>query len=231
MARISKSELTKLEIIRVATRMFLEYGYTTTTIKSICDELSMSAGNLTFYFHSKEHLLATLVEMCCDFQWKMMKEELKANSSPLEALCLELMAMMAICEENEVAKDFYISAYTSPMSLDIIRRSDAVRAKTVFGEYCPHFDDEDFAAAEVIVSGVEYASMMTTEFGVHLDKRIRATLDTVMAVYGVPSDIRKSTIDEILKADYRKVGRKVLDEFRTYVEEVNEQAFLDLIKV
>jgi len=101
LGRISKSELTKLEIIRVATRMFLEYGYTTTTIKTICDELSISAGNLTFYFHSKEHLLATLVEMCCDFQWKMMKEELKSNSTPLEALCLELMAMMAICEENK----------------------------------------------------------------------------------------------------------------------------------
>lgn len=231
MARINKSELTKLEIVRVASRMFLEYGYTTTTIKAICDELSMSAGNLTFYFHSKEHLLATLVEMCCDFQWKMMKEELKANSTPLEALCLELMAMMAICEENEVAKDFYISAYTSPMSLDIIRKSDAARARTVFGGYCPAFSDEDFAAAEVIVSGVEYASMMTTQCSVPLDKRIKSTLDTVMAIYGVPSDIRKSTIDEILKADYRKVGRRVLGEFRNYVEEVNEQAFLDLIKV
>jgi len=230
LGRISKSELTKLEIIRVATRMFLEYGYTTTTIKTICDELSISAGNLTFYFHSKEHLLATLVEMCCDFQWKMMKEELKSNSSPVEWLCLELMAMMAICEENEVAKDFYISAYTSPISLDIIRKSDAARAKKVFSEFCPGFTDEDFCAAEVIVSGVEYAGMMTTEFCVPLDKRIKATLDVVMAVYGVPSDIRKKIIDETLKTDYRKVGRRMLSEFREYVEEVNEQSFLDLVK-
>ena len=42
-ARINKSTLTKLEIIRVASRMFLEKGYTATTIKAISSELSPSS--------------------------------------------------------------------------------------------------------------------------------------------------------------------------------------------
>ena len=74
MARISKSDLTKLEIIRVATRMFLDKGYSKTTIKAISDELGMSTGNLTFYFPTKEYLLGALVEMLIDFQWKEMKK-------------------------------------------------------------------------------------------------------------------------------------------------------------
>jgi len=39
LASFSKSTLTKLNILRVATHMFLERGYTATSIKDICDEL------------------------------------------------------------------------------------------------------------------------------------------------------------------------------------------------
>ena len=70
MAHINKTMLTKLEIIRVATRKFLEQGYSNTSIKAICDELEKSTGNLTFHFPTKEHLLAELTQMLCHFQQK-----------------------------------------------------------------------------------------------------------------------------------------------------------------
>ena len=50
MARINRSALTKLEIVRVASRLFLEQGYSATSAKAVCKELDMSPGNLTFYF-------------------------------------------------------------------------------------------------------------------------------------------------------------------------------------
>ena len=65
MARINKRELTRLEIIQVASECFLENGYSNTSIKTICKELDMSPGNVTFYFPTKEHLLAELVELMC----------------------------------------------------------------------------------------------------------------------------------------------------------------------
>ena len=43
-------EKTKDKIIRVSTRMCLEYGYTASTVKMVCDELEISKGNYTFYF-------------------------------------------------------------------------------------------------------------------------------------------------------------------------------------
>ena len=70
MAHKSRTNTTKLEIIQIASRMFLEKGYSKTTIKSISDELDISAGHLMFYFPTKEHLLLILVDLLCDFQWK-----------------------------------------------------------------------------------------------------------------------------------------------------------------
>ncbi len=229
LARIKKSKLTESEIIRVATRMFLEDGYSSTSIKAICNELSISTGNLTFYFHTKEHLLKTLVEMCCNFQWKMMKNVAEDSLSKAMALCLELAAMAAVCEDNEIAKNFYILAYTSPLSLNVIRKSDAKRAKEVFSQFCPTYTDEDFLAAEILVSGIEYSTLMTTDASLFLEKRIEGALDAILAIYNVPVELRKTIIHKVLSYDYHEIGKKMLREFKDYVQEVNEQNYQMLL--
>lgn len=75
MIRVDRSELTRNEIIRVAANSFLNNGYTKTTVSSMAKALNMSTGNMTFYFPTKEHMLAELVEMLCSYQWKKMEDE------------------------------------------------------------------------------------------------------------------------------------------------------------
>ena len=88
MARISKSAITRLEIIQVASRQFLEKGYSGTTVSAISKELEMSPGNLTFHFPTKEHLLAELVDLLCKFQWVRMKEEADEAKPTQKADCI-----------------------------------------------------------------------------------------------------------------------------------------------
>lgn len=229
MARISKSQLTKLEIVQVATRMFLERGYTKTTTAAICNELEMSKGNLTFHYPTKEHLLAVLVDMLCEFQWKMMEYEADEGISSVMAVCLELMSMAVACEENEVAKDFFISAYSSPMCLGIIRKNDAERAKKVFVQFCESWSDEQFAEAEILVSGIEYATLMTTDSSVPIEVRISGALNQILMIYNAPEETRKMKIGKVLAMDYRSIGSRILKEFIEYVEEVNDKAFEEII--
>ena len=70
----------KVEIITEATQQFLEKGYSNTTVSAIAKGLEMSQGNLTFHFPTKEHLLSELIDMLCDYQWKMMKDEANERS-------------------------------------------------------------------------------------------------------------------------------------------------------
>lgn len=142
MARIKKSALTKMEIVQEASRQFLQKGYTNTTISAISKALEMSPGNLTFHYPTKEHLLAELVDILCSFQWKLMQEEAEEGYSSIMAICLELTAMASASEDDPIIKDFFLSAYSSPMCLEIIRRNDAARAKQVFAEYRPDWTDE-----------------------------------------------------------------------------------------
>lgn len=228
MAR-KKVKTTKLDIIQCASKLFLEQGYSNTSPRIVCDLLDISTGNLTYYFPTKEHMLAEVVKMLCGFQWEKLKEEAKEDISLVMAVCLELTTMAAMCEQDEAAKDFFLATYTSPMCLAIIRDNDTQRAKQVFRSYCPDWTDEQFMEAEIIVSGIEYATLMTTGDAVPLATRIEGALDSILKVYNVPAEIRKTKIDRALAMHYRTIGMRVLDEFREYVEQKNEKALEDLI--
>ena len=217
---------TKYEIIQTATQLFLEKGYSATTPKAICDALDISTGNLTYYFPTKEHLLAVLVEMLCSFQGKVMQDMVEEEgTTSLLAICLELATMAAMSEECEIAKDMYHSIYTSAMCLEIVRKNDARRAKYIYSEFCPDWNDQQYAEAEILVSGIEYATLMTTGDVVPIEMRITGALNNIMTIFNVPEQTRQLKISKILAMDYRALGREVLDGFRRFVEETNENTF------
>ena len=223
MARKKVNNAIKMAMVCVANRMFLERGFSNTSVKAIAQELGISTGHITFYYPTKEHLLALLVEKLCDFQWQMMNQTVDEGKTSLMAICLELIAMAAICEENEIAKDFYLSSYTNPMCLEIIRKSDTRRAKEVFGEYCTGWNEEDFAEAETLVSGIEYATLMTTPASASLETRIAGALNQIMTLYNVPEEVRKMKIDKVLAMDYERIGRRIFTEFTEYIDSENSQ--------
>lgn len=223
-----KVTLTQLDIIQTGTKLFLENGYTATSPKHISDELEISPGNLTYYYPTKEDLLAILIEMLADFQWKTVQDIVNEGETAITALCFELTAMAAMCESNHVARDLYISAYTNPKPLTIIRKSDMARAKKVFAEFCSDWSDEKFAEAETMVSGIEYATLMVTPDSPPLETRIAGAMNTILSVYGVPEERRKFKIEKAHALDYLKFGREILDNFKDYVEEITEQSYIDL---
>ena len=229
MARINKSVLTRLEIVQEASKQFLEKGYTRTTVSAIGKELGMSSGNLTFYFPTKEHILNELVELLCDFQWQIMEDATDEGKSSMLAYCLELTTMAAVADENEPMRDFFLSAYSHPLTLDTIRRNDTEKIKRVFGEYCRDWTDRQFTEAEDIVSGIEYAALMATEHSADLPTRIAGSLHTVLSIFGVPEELQSTKVKKALGMDYRAVGRRLLEEFRAYTRQEHRRAIDEML--
>jgi hypothetical protein len=155
--------------------------------------------------------------------------EAQEGVSSVLSVCLELTTMAAMCEDSAAAKDSYLSTYSSPMCLELIRKHDAQRNKAAFSSYCEGWTDEQFAQAEIIVSGIEYATLMTTGDSVSLETRIAGALDHILTVYGVPEEIRKTKIKKVLRIDYRKIGQRVLREFKEFIDRENDLAMEELI--
>ena len=218
---MAKKESTKYKIIRVSTRMFLENGYSATTVQSVSSELGISKGNFTFYFHSKEDILAVLTDLLCKFQRELTEYESGEVISSLLSICLELMSMAAACEEDEIAKDFLVSSYGSSKCLSIIHKNDTARAKEVFAQYCSDWSDEQFKSAEYLVAGIEQATLNAIDKSVPFETRISFALNTIMTIYNVPEDIRRIKIKKVLAMDYRSIGKRIFNEFKEYVEKEN----------
>lgn len=227
MARRQKNT-TKYEIAQLATSLFLDVGFAATTPKRICDELDISTGKLTYHFPTKEHLLAILVKMLCAFQEKTLEETVEEGNTSLLAICMEIATMASMCEESKIAQELFISMYSSPLCLEIIRKNDNKRAKLVYADFCQNWTEEQFIEAEILVSGVEYATMMTTSDSAPLETRITGAINNIMQIYGVPEDIREVKIQKVLKMDYRTLGVNVMDDFKKFVKKANEQIMEDI---
>lgn len=223
-----KIKTTKHDIVRCALNLFLERGFSATTAIHIADAVDISTGNLTYYFPTKEHLLAELVDMLCQFEWNMMEEEAKESTSSLLAVCLELVTIAAACEQDAVAKDFFLASYRNQMTMELIRKNDKQRAMDVFREFCPDWTEEQYESAETLVSGIEYATLLTTEHSAPLETRIAAALEAILTIYQVPEQLRRQKIEKVLALDYRKLSLRILAEFRAYVDHKTEQALIDL---
>lgn len=212
-------------ILQTGMRLFLKQGYTATHSSRVTKELGISPGNLTFYFPTKEHLLAQLVEDLCVFQWMIMEQTHSEGKTYLLSYCMELASIAALCQQSPNGRDFYLSAYTHPMSLAIIRQHDAQKARRVFGEFCPSFSNEDFTDMENLVSGIEYGMLSTpSESAAELDRKVSRALDSILLLYRVPKALREEKIAKVMASNYRENSLTLLHDFVNYVEAVNAKA-------
>lgn len=217
-----RKNMTKHEIIKVAAHFFLEKGYSNTSPKMICDELDLSTGNLTYYFPSKDMLLAEITQMLCDFQRHQIEEETHEGISSVMAVGLEMAVMAAMAAQDEIGRDLLVSIYSSPLCLDIVRNNDTERAKQVFKDYCPDWTNEQFAEAEILVSGVEYATIMATDTSLPLETKISGAVNNIFSIFCVPEQIRKEKIARVLSMDYRGFSDRVLKDFKSFVTKTTQ---------
>lgn len=224
-ARGVRNRPTKEMIVQLASKLYLEKGFTATENKEIAQLLGISTGNLTFHYPQREHILTEFVKELCAFQWRMIDILEQEDKSPLLALCIEFATMAAMAEENQAMRDIYVSAYTYPMPLAVIRENDARKTQQIFSKFCPEWTEEQFEIMENFYSGIEYGMFSSLgNAGSSLDLRVACGLDSIMRIYNVPEVTRNRKIEQIIAMDYKSMGRRILSEFKDYITAVNWQA-------
>lgn len=224
-ARGAKNRPTKEMIVQIASKLYLEKGFTETGNKEICNILGISPGNLTFHYPQREHVLTKFVKELCDFQWRMIDVLEHEDKSPLLALCIEFATNAAIAEESDAMRDIYIASYTHPMPLAVIRENDTKKTQQIFAEFNPDWTEEQYMVMENLYSAIEYGMFSSAgQEGISLDMRVACGLDAAMRLYNVPESLRNQKIQKIIAMDYRSFGNKILSDFKDYITAVNWQA-------
>ena len=111
----------QISVVRATIKLFLQNGYSRTSLKMIEKDSGVKVGNITYYFHSKEDLLKVLVEELMDYHANIIDEIHDKNGDKLFAYAMEITAQIALCENNHSAWDLYSSAYNLPQTYEIIK--------------------------------------------------------------------------------------------------------------
>ena len=224
-----KFNLTKLEIMQVAMKMFLEKGFTNTSAKAISNELNISTGNLTFYYPTKEHILLELTKDITEFHTKCINKVSKEHDD-LFSYCWEISSQIMLCEENEQAKDLYLAIYSYPMTLYYVKDWTAEKNKKILGERLSDWTLERFRRVENVTCCIERSALTEpcTE-NYTIEDKIRLILTCLLKIYDISFEEREKVINEILKTDYHKMGHDLLKQLTRYVEKQNKQALNEAI--
>ena len=212
---------TKYEIIQAASEFFFTKGISNTSPRMIAERLGLSTGNITYYFKSKEHLLLTIVEELCSFQWKMLEAEIDKGIGSAASICLETMTVAVACEESEIARDFFITTFQSELCRNHLRQDHVDRAKKIFAAECDGWTDEQFHQAELLIMGLQYSAIVPTDANIPLKMRLSGALNQILSIYNVDEETRQEEIQKVLDKDCREISKRVMGAFTDYVKKLN----------
>lgn len=205
---------TEIQIVRAATQLFLEKGFSATTQRMIAEKSGIGLGTLTYHFRTKEDLLKLLIEELMDFHSDVIEEAAESTSDKLLSYAMEIAVQIALCEKDKKAWDLYYSAYSHPSTFDFIKDWAAKKTHNLLGERLPHLHESDFRNLENITSGIELAAFISPcDRYYTLSDKIALTLDCMMKIYDISEEERKSIIEKLNEFDYTNVSMQLFEKF------------------
>jgi len=205
---------TEKRILQSAIRLFLENGYSKTTLKAISDDCGEHLGTITHHFRVKEDMLYYLIQALTEFHGGIIDNCLENTKDILFSYSTEIAIQIALCETDRTAWDLYYSAYSQFKTFEFIKNWAAKEHSVLFAQRLPKWRESDFAEKEHIASGIELAVFYAPcDRYFTLERKISLTLDSMMLLYDVTEEERKQTIEKILKLDCVKLGQEMFSKF------------------
>lgn len=105
----------KQVITEAATQLFIQNGYSATSMEEIRQRADVSKGSIYYYFKSKEELFLYCVSQS-DLQWRQLWKEKSEGLQTLEEKCMILAECYAIDMQNPLSR--VVPEFISATSLD-----------------------------------------------------------------------------------------------------------------
>lgn len=205
---------TEIEIVKVATKLFLEKGFSKTTHRMIAAETGIALGTITYHYRTKEDLLKLLIEELMDFHMDVIQDAFSKTDDGLFAYAMEIAVQVALCSLDDKARDLYYSAYKHQSTFDYIKAWSAKKNYFLLGDVVSDKNESDFLTIENITSGIELAA-----FTFHCDRyftledKISLVLESMMKMYDICESKRIETIEKIKKLDCKSIACDMFEKF------------------
>ena len=220
MPRRYDSRGAKRRILTTCVRLFLEKGYTETKVAEILKGADVSASSFQNVFHTKDGVLAELVEMMFSGQFGAVRQLIPDAPSPEYIYAVETAVQLALTEMNENLREIYVEAYTypakagtspSPATAELIHRSTAKELQAAFASRLPDFSEGDFYEIELGTAGIMRGFMVRRcDQYFTLEKKINRFLDMSLSIFRIPLEEREQIIAYVAQVNVCEAAEQVM---------------------
>lgn len=211
MPRRYDSQSAKRRILTTCVRLFLEKGYTETRVAEILRGADVSASSFQNVFHTKDGVLAELVEMMFSGQFGAVRQLIPDAPSPEYIYAVETAVQLALTEMNENLRDIYVEAYTYPATAELIHRSTAKELQAAFASRLPDFSEGDFYEIELGTAGIMRGFMVRRcDQYFTLEKKINRFLDMSLSIFRIPLEEREQIIAYVAQVNVCEAAEQVM---------------------
>ena len=211
MPRRYDSRGAKRRILTTCVRLFLEKGYTETKVAEILKGADVSASSFQNVFHTKDGVLAELVEMMFSGQFGAVRQLIPDAPSPEYIYAVETAVQLALTEMNENLREIYVEAYTYPATAELIHRSTAKELQAAFASRLPDFSEGDFYEIELGTAGIMRGFMVRRcDQYFTLEKKINRFLDMSLSIFRIPLEEREQIIAYVAQVNVCEAAEQVM---------------------
>ncbi|MBE6548196.1 MAG: TetR/AcrR family transcriptional regulator [Ruminococcaceae bacterium] len=207
-------------VLHTAAKMFLEKGYSQSTMREISQNSGVNYGSLTFAFKSKENILCELVAYVLEGQFEATHRLLDSiTDDKILFYAAETTLQLYMAESSEHIREMYSVSYSLPHSSQIIYRTITGKLEDIFGEHLPHLETKDFYEREIASGGI-MRGFLTVPCDIYftMDRKVKSFLETTFLVYEVPKEKIDQAIEFVSRFDFKTMAQNVIDNMLSYLE-------------
>ena len=214
MARRYDSENAKRRILSACVKLFIEQGYSQTTMSDILSLADVSAGTFQNIFRTKDGVLMELVQFMFENQFDFANKIIDKTGAAASAVMLyatETAIQLTIAELNENLREIYIEAYTYKETAEYIHRQTSKKLYEIFGSYLPNYSESDFYELEIGTAGIMRGYMARPcDIYFTLEKKLERFLTMSMSAYSIPNEERQAALSYIMNIDIKNTANMVM---------------------
>ena len=208
------------KVLHTSAKLFFEKGYNDSTLREISAKSKVNYGSLTFAFKSKENILSELVSKVFDYQFEMSDKYLEGiTEDKILYYAFETTLQLYLAESSEHMREMYQVSYslTNP-SLEVYKTISS-KLEYIFKEQLPTYEKKDFYELEIASAGImrNFISVPCDMYFT-MERKIKRFIETTFLIFRVKEEKIKEAIDFVLKFDFEKIAKEVLDKFLESLE-------------
>lgn len=152
--RREKSQQIRNNILDVSRKLFIQQGYSATTIRQILTETGITTGTLYHFFRDKEDILVALASSHLDDASNLVKSLLPDDQDPVLFYAVEILLMLMAVEKNETIAELYLNIYRLWRVCDMICHNHGEKNRQLFEKFSKGKDDEWWYARSLAITGI-----------------------------------------------------------------------------